>query len=171
MAGLRGVEPPTTWFVARCSIQLSYRPAETTHAFPLDYDTLPATSTASRKSNSPARSQCPVPRHSSFQHCIFSNQRFDSTATFYPCPPRDKSSLNVTSQCGEAATQAGVELRRLQEAYGEVQDATQRQALDLLERAVGIEPTSEAWKASVLPLYDARSDHQPDYTGLLQNSG
>ena len=48
VAGLRGVEPPTTWFVARCSIQLSYRPAETTRAFPLDYDTLPATSTASR---------------------------------------------------------------------------------------------------------------------------
>src|ERR1700733_13079467 len=47
MAGLRGVEPPTTWFVARCSIQLSYRPAETTHSFPLDYDTLHATSTAS----------------------------------------------------------------------------------------------------------------------------
>jgi hypothetical protein len=46
VAGLRGVEPPTTWFVARCSIQLSYRPAETTHAFLLDYDTLPATSTA-----------------------------------------------------------------------------------------------------------------------------
>ena len=64
-----------------------------------------------------------------------------------------------------------MELRRLQEAYGEVQDAIQRRAVDSLERAVGIEPTFEAWKASVLPLYDARSDHQPDYTGLLQNSG
>src|SRR5580704_5530721 len=61
MAGLRGVEPPTTWFVARCSIQLSYRPAETTHAFPLDYDTLPATSTAPGKSNSRARLQIPAP--------------------------------------------------------------------------------------------------------------
>jgi hypothetical protein len=28
---------------------------------------------------------------------------------------------------------------------------------DLLERAMGIEPTSEAWEASILPLYDARS--------------
>ena len=101
MEGLRGVEPPTTWFVARCSIQLSYRPAETARAFPLDYDTLPATSTAPRKSNSP----------------------------------------------------------------------TQQSAVHLLERAVGIEPTFEAWKASVLPLYDARSDHQRDYTGMLQNSG
>jgi hypothetical protein len=64
-----------------------------------------------------------------------------------------------------------VELRRLREAYGEVQDAIQRQAVDSLERAVGIEPTFEAWKASVLPLYDARSDHQLDYTDLLQNSG
>ena len=26
-----------------------------------------------------------------------------------------------------------------------------------LERAMGIEPTSEAWEASILPLYDARS--------------
>ena len=28
-----------------------------------------------------------------------------------------------------------------------------------LERAMGIEPTSEAWEASILPLYDARSAH------------
>lgn len=26
-----------------------------------------------------------------------------------------------------------------------------------MERATGIEPVSEAWKASILPLYDARS--------------
>ena len=26
-----------------------------------------------------------------------------------------------------------------------------------MERAMGIEPTSEAWEASILPLYDARS--------------
>src|SRR5580698_5725356 len=58
MAGLRGVEPPTTWFVARCSIQLSYRPAETTHAFPLDYDTLRATSTASGTFGAGIRSAC-----------------------------------------------------------------------------------------------------------------
>jgi|HubBroStandDraft_1064217.scaffolds.fasta_scaffold28268_3 hypothetical protein len=67
--------------------------------------------------------------------------------------------------------QAGVEWRPLQEAYGKLQDAIQRYAVDSLERAVGIEPTFEAWKASVLPLYDARADHQPDYTSLLQNSG
>jgi hypothetical protein len=71
VAGLRGVEPPTTWFVARCSIQLSYRPAETTHTFPLDYDTLPPTSTAPGKSNSRARLQFPAPRHFFFQHNIF----------------------------------------------------------------------------------------------------
>jgi hypothetical protein len=36
---------------------------------------------------------------------------------------------------------------------------------DLLERAMGIEPTSEAWEASILPLYDARSYRQQvDYT-------
>ncbi len=27
-----------------------------------------------------------------------------------------------------------------------------------MERAMGIEPTSEAWEASILPLYDARSE-------------
>jgi hypothetical protein len=32
--------------------------------------------------------------------------------------------------------------------------------LVLLERAMGIEPTSEAWEASILPLYDARSSLQ-----------
>jgi hypothetical protein len=40
--------------------------------------------------------------------------------------PRDKSSLNLTSQIGEAEKPAGVEWRRLQEAYGEVRDAIQR---------------------------------------------
>ena len=29
--------------------------------------------------------------------------------------------------------------------------------LSFMERAMGIEPTSEAWEASILPLYDARS--------------
>jgi hypothetical protein len=34
-----------------------------------------------------------------------------------------------------------------------------------MERAMGIEPTSEAWEASILPLYDARSFRQlADYT-------
>ncbi len=28
MAGLEGLEPPTTWFEARYSIRLSYRPAQ-----------------------------------------------------------------------------------------------------------------------------------------------
>jgi hypothetical protein len=32
-----------------------------------------------------------------------------------------------------------------------------RNGLQILERAMGIEPTSEAWEASILPLYDARS--------------
>ena len=27
-----------------------------------------------------------------------------------------------------------------------------------MERAMGIEPTSEAWEASILPLYDARPE-------------
>ncbi len=32
---------------------------------------------------------------------------------------------------------------------------------------MGIEPTSEAWEASILPLYDARSTHQLfNYTRL-----
>ena len=31
------------------------------------------------------------------------------------------------------------------------------QSSGFMERAMGIEPTSEAWEASILPLYDARS--------------
>ena len=38
-------------------------------------------------------------------------------------------------------------------SYKQSIDAT----LLILERAMGIEPTSEAWEASILPLYDARS--------------
>src|SRR5262244_2010227 len=39
--------------------------------------------------------------------------------------------------------------------------------IEILERAMGIEPTSEAWEASILPLYDARSSPQDsDYTQL-----
>jgi hypothetical protein len=36
----------------------------------------------------------------------------------------------------------------------------------VMERAMGIEPTSEAWEASILPLYDARSTKYQflDYT-------
>ena len=32
----------------------------------------------------------------------------------------------------------------------------------LMERATGIEPVSEAWEASILPLYDARFVALPD---------
>src|SRR5271165_4179574 len=40
-----------------------------------------------------------------------------------------------------------------------------------LERAMGIEPTSEAWEASILPLYDARScANFADYTQLRGHS-
>jgi hypothetical protein len=41
------------------------------------------------------------------------------------------------------------------------------ESLRFMERAMGIEPTSEAWEASILPLYDARSLLQLiDYTQL-----
>jgi hypothetical protein len=37
----------------------------------------------------------------------------------------------------------------------------------VMERAMGIEPTSEAWEASILPLYDARSlPERSDYIQL-----
>ena len=43
-----------------------------------------------------------------------------------------------------------------------------------MERAMGIEPTSEAWEASILPLYDARAASQYMYqlalVQLFQNS-
>jgi hypothetical protein len=45
----------------------------------------------------------------------------------------------------------------------------------ILERAMGIEPTSEAWEASILPLYDARSMFRLysginfSYSGLSQS--
>jgi hypothetical protein len=83
VAGLRGVEPPTTWFVARCSIQLSYRPAETTRAFRLDYDTLPATSTAYGDPSSPGARK--FTRHAA-RHATKSSPRCVATHKFTTHP-------------------------------------------------------------------------------------
>jgi hypothetical protein len=44
--------------------------------------------------------------------------------------------------------------------WGDFQQLPGRKAIEssgFMERAMGIEPTSEAWEASILPLYDARS--------------
>jgi hypothetical protein len=38
-----------------------------------------------------------------------------------------------------------------------------------MERAMGIEPTSEAWEASILPLYDARSSSKRNDSITLRN--
>ncbi len=48
---------------------------------------------------------------------------------------------------------------RLREFGGqlEVKPLSEMRVRNFLERAMGIEPTSEAWEASILPLYDARS--------------
>jgi hypothetical protein len=42
-----------------------------------------------------------------------------------------------------------------------------------VERAMGIEPTAQAWEAWVLPLYDARSgaDSMPAATGAATDAG
>ena len=44
---------------------------------------------------------------------------------------------------------------------GEQGQSNQQEFCENLERAMGIEPTSEAWEASILPLYDARSLRLP----------
>jgi hypothetical protein len=44
--------------------------------------------------------------------------------------------------------------------FGDFQAPSRVRAVEssgFMERAMGIEPTSEAWEASILPLYDARS--------------
>src|SRR5262245_42866352 len=41
--------------------------------------------------------------------------------------------------------------------FRELSRARSTESSGFMERAMGIEPTSEAWEASILPLYDARS--------------
>src|SRR5215831_15080875 len=41
--------------------------------------------------------------------------------------------------------------------FRELSRVRSTQSSAFMERAMGIEPTSEAWEASILPLYDARS--------------
>ena len=41
--------------------------------------------------------------------------------------------------------------------FRELSRARSTESSVFMERAMGIEPTSEAWEASILPLYDARS--------------
>ena len=48
-------------------------------------------------------------------------------------------------------------------ASGEQGQPNQPGFCECMERVMGIEPTSEAWKASVLQLYDARASHKRDY--------
>jgi hypothetical protein len=42
--------------------------------------------------------------------------------------------------------------------------------IDILERAMGIEPTAQAWEAWVLPLYDARSGLEAAFYALWRSS-
>jgi hypothetical protein len=48
-------------------------------------------------------------------------------------------------------------LRRSEKLLQKLEVEAVGQLLYVVERAMGIEPTSEAWEASILPLYDARS--------------
>src|SRR5712691_11148501 len=43
--------------------------------------------------------------------------------------------------------------------FGEWKPVRPTASTGIMERAMGIEPTSEAWEASILPLYDARSTY------------
>src|SRR5260370_42060512 len=47
---------------------------------------------------------------------------------------------------------------------GEQGQSNQQEFCEIMERATGTEPGSEAWEPSILPLYDARSLSQGDYT-------
>jgi hypothetical protein len=45
----------------------------------------------------------------------------------------------------------------LQRVFQRFSRVRSTESSEVMERAMGIEPTSEAWEASILPLYDARS--------------
>jgi hypothetical protein len=53
--------------------------------------------------------------------------------------------------------QNGNKTRLFMALFGSAASAKATESTGFMERAMGIEPTSEAWEASILPLYDARS--------------
>lgn len=63
-------------------------------------------------------------------------------------PPREAMSLRAKRPCCINPAKGG---------FGQASGVRTIEPSGLMERAMGIEPTSEAWEASILPLYDARS--------------
>ena len=78
--------------------------------------------------------------------------RKDSMDTF-----ADKWPLAAQRPIEIASVQLASKTGLFQRLFQWVSGAKAIESSRLMERAMGIEPTSEAWEASILPLYDARS--------------
>jgi hypothetical protein len=57
----------------------------------------------------------------------------------------------------EASHQLPTKTRHPRGVFQRFSRVRSTESSEVMERAMGIEPTSEAWEASILPLYDARS--------------
>ena len=85
------------------------------------------------------------------------------------CVPSVQQNKAIESTVQLSTVQLPSKTSRFLVQFRELSRVRSTESSGFMERAMGIEPTSEAWEASILPLYDARSfPERADYT---QRSG
>ena len=73
------------------------------------------------------------------------------------CVPSVQQNKAIESTVQSSTVQLPSKTSRFLVQFRELSRVRATESSGFMERAMGIEPTSEAWEASILPLYDARS--------------
>ena len=73
------------------------------------------------------------------------------------CVPSVQQNKAIESTVQLSTVQLPSKTSRFLVQFRELSRVRSTESSGFMERAMGIEPTSEAWEASILPLYDARS--------------
>ena len=71
--------------------------------------------------------------------------------------PREQRSVGSNRPIDFSPVQLPSKMGQFYIGFRELSRVRSTESSGFMERAMGIEPTSEAWEASILPLYDARS--------------